>query len=304
MKPTMKHFYQSFFMVGASLGCLFTFSSAAQAAVLWDTLQPNSKIGFSSQLDIPTEAADDFTVTGDGFTVTDVSFLGLFTDQNADVGDIDLAFYSVFPGASDLTRTPATVRTNGPEDAEFVAFSLAEDTLSYTEQDLGDFTIEQAILPSSGANAPGVGSGTVGGPVKGYLRQIDAKLKNPLTLPPDAVFLVNAVEPSAGEYFQVAGSRPPISPDTLSEGSEAAGGIVDRQAWFRTNEPFPNALEPDWVRVSDVINQTDGTAEPAFNSAFRVSGENVAVSEPVTVSLFSLMLLPALLFWRRLKAYT
>jgi hypothetical protein len=292
----MKRFYGSVLLTGASLGLLGTFSNAAQGAVLWDTLEPNSKIGVSSQLDIPTEAADDFTVTGGGFKVTDVSFLGLFSDKDAAIENIDLAFYSVFPGASDLIRTPATVRTNGPEDAEFVAFSLGEDTLSYTAQDLGSFTIDQTILPSSGANTPGVGSGVVGGSLTGNLRQIDVKLKSPLTLSPDAVFLVNAVDPSAGDYFQVAGSRPPESPSPLPE------GVIDRQAWFRTNEPFPNALEPDWVRISDVVNQEDGTAEPAFNSAFRVSGEEVAVPEPATWSLLSgILVLPMFAFLRRRK---
>jgi hypothetical protein len=295
----MRQFYGSVLLTGASLALLGTFSSAAQAAVLWDTLEPNPKIGFSSQLDIPTEAADDFTVTGKGFTVTDVSFLGLFSDKDAGIEDIDMAFYSVFPGASDLTRTPATVRENGPEDAEFVAFSLAEDTLSYSSQDLGSFTLEQTIGPGSGANTPGVGSGVVGGPLTGNLRQIDVKLKNPLTLSPDAVFLVNAVDPSAGDYFQVGGSRPPEAPSPLP------AGVVDRQAWFRTNEPFPNALEPDWVRISDVINQLDGTADPAFNSAFRVSGEEVAVPEPNTLSLLSgVLLLPGLALLRRLRTQT
>jgi hypothetical protein len=293
----MNPLYRSALLMGASLGCCLTFAGAAQSAVLWDTLTPNSKIGFSSQLDIPTEAADDFTVTGNGFTVTDVSFLGLFSDADAEIEDINMAFYSVFPGASDLTRTPATVRENGPEDEEFVAFSLGEDTLSFSSQDLGSFTLDQTILPSSGPNAPGVGSGAVGGPLTGNLRQIDVKLKNPLTLAPDAVFLVNAVDPSTGEYFQVAGDRPPEFPNPLPE------GVIDRQAWFRTNEPFPNALEPDWVRISDVVNQQDGTADPAFNSAFRVSGEEVAVPEPGTVSLFSLLLLsPAAVLLRRRKA--
>lgn len=293
----MKQSYRSALLTSASLGAFVTFSSTAHAAILWDTLEPNPKIGFSSQLDIPTETADDFTVTGNGFKVTDVSFLGLFTDESADIKDIDLAFYAVFPGASDLTPTPATVRTNGPEDTEFVAFSLGENTLSYTSKDLGYFTIDQAILPGSGANTPGVGSGVVGEPVTGNLRQIDAKLKDPLTLAPDAVFLVSAVDPSAGDFFRVAGSRPPEFPEPLPN------GVIDRQAWFRTNEPFPNALEPDWVRISDVVNQQDGTAEPAFNAAFRVSGEEVAVPEPGTFSLLSLVLLPpAFGLLRRRKA--
>jgi hypothetical protein len=289
----MQRLRSAIFLASAFSGAFLVFPSVVHSAVLWDTLTPDSTIGFSSQLDIPTETADDFTVTGSGFTVTDVSFLGLFTSDDPTIDDIDLAFYQVFPGASDLTRTPATVRTNGPEDEEFAAFSVGEGNLSFTTTDLGSFTIDQAILPGSGANTPGFGSGVVGGPVTGTLLQIDAKLSTPLELSPQAVFLVSAVDPAEGDFFSVAGSLPPDSPDPLPE------GVVDRQTWFRTNAPFPNALEPDWVRVSDVINQQDGTADPAFNSAFRVIGEPNQIPEPGTLSLLSFGLLPALALLRR-----
>jgi hypothetical protein len=251
-------------------GILLFQSNTAQAATLWNTLQANSAIAFSSQLDIPTETADDFTVTGDGFTVTNVSFLGLFSEGDAKIDEIDLAFYEVFPGSSDLTRTPVTVRTNGPEDVEFAAFGTADKQLTFTTTDLGKFTVDQTIVGGSGANTPGLGSGVlVDKPYTGYLKQIDVQLTTPLTLAPQPVFLVAAVDPSSGDYFAVAGDRPPTSPDPLP------AGVVDRQAWFRTNEPFDNALEPDWVRISDVINQEDGTAEPSFNTAFAISGEPV-----------------------------
>lgn len=254
-------------------------SSAASAAVLWDTLQPNSAIAFSSQLDVPTETADDFTVTGNGFRVTDVSFLGLFSDANAQIEDLDLAFYDVFPGASDLTRTPVTVRTNGPEDSEFAAFGLADNLVSFKTTDLGSFTVNQTILPGSGANSPGLGSGVVGGPLTGNLRRIDVKLATPLDLSPKAVFLVAAVDPSAGNFFRVAGSSPPNFPSPLPP------GVVDRQTWFRTNAPFPNALEPDWIRISDVINQQNGTRDPAFNSAFQISGQPIPEPSSILGSL-------------------
>jgi hypothetical protein len=289
----MRRLRNAVFLTGALSGAFLVFPNVVHSAVLWDTLTPDSTIGFSSQLDIPTETADDFTVTGSGFKVTDVSFLGLFTSTNPTIDDIDLAFYQVFPGASDPTRIPVTVRTNGPEDTEFVAFSVGEGSLTFTTTDLGAFTIDQAILPGSGANTPGLGSGVVGGPVTGTLLQIDAKLSTPLELPPEAVFLVTAVDPAEGDFFRVAGSHPPNFPDPLPT------GVADRQTWFRTNSPFPNALDPDWVRVSDVVNQQDGTANPAFNSAFRVIGEPNQVPEPGTLSLLSLGLLPSLILLRR-----
>jgi hypothetical protein len=220
-------------------------------------------------LDVPSEAADDFTVTGKGFKVEKVSFLGLFTGKTK-IEDIDLAFYNLFPEDSDLTRTPVTVRTNGPADDEFTALSLGENQLTFKTTNLGSFTVDQTILPGSGPNAPGLGSGVVGGPLTGKLRQIDVELATPLKLAAGPVFLVAAVDPVKGsDYFWVGGKRPPTFPSPLP------AGVADRQTWFRTNEPFDDALEPDWVRVSDVINQQNNTAEPAFNAAFKVTGDRV-----------------------------
>lgn len=102
------------------------------------------------------------------------------------------------------------------------------------------------------------------------------ELTTPLELAPGAVFLIAAVNPVKGsDYFWVGGERPPTFPNPLP------AGVVDRQTWFRTNEPFDDALEPDWVRVSDVLNQQNDTAEPAFNAAFRVTGK--PVPEPSSV---------------------
>jgi hypothetical protein len=246
-------------------------SNAADLTTLWDTLQPNNAIAFSSQGQVPDEAADDFTITNaKGFRVTNVSFIGLFTDQEAKIQDINLAFYKVFPEDSNLNRTPATVRTNGPADDEFTAISLADKQLSFKVTDVkNSFEVKQTLLPSSGPNAPGFGSGKLGGPLKGQLRRIDVKLNTPLVLQPGAVFLSIVVNPSTGQFLRLAGSRPPTFPSPLPT------GVIDRQAWFRTNAGFTNALEPDWVRGSDVVNQQNGTADPAFNLTFKVQGEPV-----------------------------
>ncbi|MGB8699427.1 MAG: hypothetical protein WCD18_08435 [Thermosynechococcaceae cyanobacterium] len=248
------------------LHALTTYASGP--TTLWNTLQPNNAIAFSSQGQVPDEAADDFTVTNKkGVRVTDVSFLGIFTKEDAKIKDINLAFYKVFPEDSDLTRTPATVRVNGPADDEFKAFSLADKQLTFKAKELQDsFRVKQTIIPSSGPNAPGFGSGKAGGPIQGELRRIDVKLAKPLWLKPGAIFLSIVVNPSSGKFFRLAGSRPPIVPSPLPT------DVIDRQAWFRTNAGFKNALEPDWVRGSDVLNKQDGTAEPAFNLAFKVQG--------------------------------
>jgi hypothetical protein len=244
---------------------------AADLTTLWDTLEPNNAIAFSSQGQVPDEAADDFTITNpNGFRVTNISFLGFFTDDKAKIQDINLAFYKVFPENSDLTRTPATVRTNGPADDEFTAVSLANKQLSFTVSDAKNgFEVKQTLLPNSGPNAPGFGSGKLGGPAKGKLRRIDVKLNTPLELKPGAIFLSIVVNPSTGQFLRLAGSRPPTFPNPLPT------GVIDRQAWFRTNAGFANALEPDWVRGSDVANQQNGTADPAFNLTVKVQGEPI-----------------------------
>ena len=73
------------------------------------------------------------------------------------------------------------------------------------------------------------------------------------------------METSSGEYYWVAGQRPPFT----------FPGSGDRQAWIRT-DPF----DPDWRRVSDVINNSNGTGAPAFNTSFRLSGHSL----PLTVA--------------------
>jgi hypothetical protein len=263
-----------FFLTIATFSFVLLYSIATPAAelsTLWDTLRPNNAIAFSSQGQVPDESADDFTITNaKGFRVTNVSFLGLFTDQEAKIQDVNLAFYKVFPEDSDLKRKFATVRENGPADDEFVAVSLAEQQVSVTTKVLQNaFKVKQTLLPSSGPNAPGFGSGKLGGPLQGQLRQIDVKLNTPLLLEPGARFLAISVNPSGGQFLRLAGSRPPVVPKPLPN------GVIDRQAWFRTNDGFTNALEPDWVRGSDVANQQNGTADPVFNLTFKIQGEAV-----------------------------
>ena len=134
--------------------------------------------------------------------------------------------------------------------------------------------------------------GAVGAGLTGDLRQIDLVLDSPLYLAPtDPTFtshinhywLSITADTSAGEYYWLAGARPPLVPTPPG---------VDRQTWLHTD-----AFDPDWKRVSDILNNQNGTTTPAYNAAFRVGGQ--AVPEPGALALAGSGLLSLGLLWQR-----
>jgi hypothetical protein len=265
----MRRWLLALSIVGMPL--VFTGVARADQVTLWDTLAPNPALAITSQnnVEIPSSAADDFFYLDPvAFRVDEIRVQGLLTDPNATITGVKVELYQTFPFNSDKNRTPATTRTNGPADDEFVAFdSSTPGDLSFSVKDLGPFTVANVITPGSETQEGSFEDGFTGD-----LREITIKLdkRGPVLLPaanaqPTQInhyFLEVTVETSSGEYFWMAGQRPPfVSP---------AGG--DRQAWMRT-DPF----NPDWRRVSDVINNSDGTATPAINTSFRITGHTLAV---------------------------
>jgi hypothetical protein len=238
----------------------------AGQVTLWDTLAPNPALAISAQSNaaIPSEAADDFFYLDPvAFRLDEIQVQGILTDPNATITGVEVEVYQTFPFDSDPTRTPVTTRANGPADNEFFAFeSSRRGDLSFSVRDVGPFTVDHVITPGTATQEGAFEAG-----LAGDLREITIRLKGrPLVLLPaaDAVptqrnhyFLSVTVETSSGEYYWVAGQRPPF----------VFPGSGDRQAWLRT-QPFV----PDWRRVSDVINNSDGTAAPAFNTSFRIVG--------------------------------
>ena len=258
---------------------LLLFSAAAHSqTVLWDTLRANSAIAFSSQGNgtIPTEAADDFIVNSsqysNGFVLKNISFMGLLSDTNATLNAVSVKLYQEFPFNSDTTRTPPFTRANGPGDVEFAAFNFAPG--QFTETKLGSFAVSQTITPGSATQFGAVGAG-----LTGDLRQIDLTLPSPLFLGPtdpnftthiNHYWLAISADTSAGNYYWVSGARPPVFPNPPP---------VDRQTWLNTA-----AFDPDWRRVSDIVNSSNNTTSPAYNAAFRVSGA-ASTPEPGSLAL-------------------
>lgn len=254
------------------VGLLALFAGAARAdqVTLWDTLAPNPALAITAQSNaaIPSETADDFFFLAPvAFRMDEVRVQGLLTDPNAKITAVEVEVYQTFPFDSDtLTRIPVNTRTNGPADHEFVAReSSRRGELSFSVRDVGPFAVDHVITPGSDTEEGRLEAG-----VRGDLREITIRFNGrPIDLQPAAgtvptqrnhYFLSVTVETSSGEYYWVAGQRPPF----------VFPGSGDRQTWLRTG-PF----DPDWRRVSDVINNSDGTAAPAFNTSFRITGRTL-----------------------------
>ena len=194
---------------------------------------------------------------------------------------VNVELYQEFPFNSDTTRTPPFTRANGPADVEFAAFNFLPG--QFTETKLGAFSVSQTITPGSAVQFGAVGAG-----LTGDLRQVNLVLDNALYLgPTDPTFtshinhywLAITASTSAGDYYWVSGARPPVFPNPPP---------VDRQAWLHTD-----AFDPDWRRVSDILNNSNGTTTPAFNAAFRLSGAAV-VPESSSVALLTAGMLPCI----------
>jgi hypothetical protein len=258
--------------------------------VLWSTLidpSPGSaQIGFLSQQNSSpeTEAIDDFVINPatfpQGFNVKSVLAQVLITEPDATIDNLAIEFYRTFPVDSDQTRTPGTTRTNGPSDDgnEFAEFSTEDGTLSFKQ------TVQSPTFVLNTTIEPGTDSRGVleTEPTTGSLLLLDMKLHGPLALaatnpfpgdPATHYWLELTAELSSGEFYWVQGVFPRSVPGMPPLTAE------DRQTWFTT---VPG-LTPDFRRVSDIINASDGTAEPVFNSSMEIHGD--AIPEPASLLL-------------------
>lgn len=262
---------------------------------MWNTLTTNSALAVSSQgnLSNATQAADNFFFTSSfapAFSLSEIKLYGLFTNSSASITDINVQLYQSYPFDSDPTRTPATVRANGPSDSQFATFDSSAGSLSYTTTDKGSFTVANTITAGSATQEGAVGPG-----LTGDLRLLDLQLTTPITLQPASgpgpgllnhYWLAVTVNTSAGDYYWLAGTPPSVP--------------ADRQTWLHTN-----AFDPDWHRVSDIINNNNtnqnGTLTPAYSESFQLIG--ASVPEPAGITLLGTGML-GLLVWARRRRRT
>jgi hypothetical protein len=205
------------------------------------------------------ESADDFVLNSET-KIERASFTGLLTGgaTRADVRDVFLTIYRVFPFDSDLTRTiQVPTRMNSPADNEIANFDSFAGALHFQSRLLlNSFT---ALNSVSSADKIAVGSGG-NGHATGKEVEFDVTFNTPLDLPAGHYFFVPKVglkanAPAGSDFLWLSAPRPITAPGTPFTG--------DLQSWMR----FDPGLAPDWLRIG-----TDIIGGQTFNGSFSLSG--------------------------------
>ena len=257
---------------------LLTALPAAATPFSFSTGSPDGKIATASRPESPgkfeIELADDFVTTG-STNITSATFTGLLTGgaTTADIGEVRVEIYRVFPADSNVGRTsgPPTfstsqvpTRVNSPSDVEFDDRDTASGNLSFSTNVLSNtFTANNSVQPGGIHPMPGQ---TTGGdrPVSGEEVEFDVNFATPFSLPPDRYFFVPQVEITTpdGEFLWLSAPKPIPAP-------------ADLQSW--TRDQF---LDPDWLRIgTDIVG---GATPPTFNAAFSLTGD---IPEPASLSV-------------------
>lgn len=289
---SMKRHWFSF--AGRGLFCI-----AAVVCLAWDgTLQagiavtistgdPDGKIATASRPgvggSVETESADDFLLTAPT-EFTSCTFTGLLPlgVAVADISQVVVEIYRVFPADSDTGRTPnVPTRVNSPSDV----------ALATRDTQAGDLTFSTTLLNTSFTASNSVDSGihpspnnlTGGdGPVTGQEIRFHLTFTTPLDLPADHYFFVPQVLLSGQDdhFLWLSTPKPIVAPGTPF--------LPDLQSWIRNAN-----LDPDWLRIG-----TDIVGGNTYNASFSLTGQ--AVPEPTSAFAWLLFIPLALAIRSRL----
>jgi hypothetical protein len=263
----------------AGVGCWL--AAPAKADLFsFSTGDPDGKIATLSRIasagKLETETADDFVTTATT-TITSATFTGLLVGgaTPANITNVEIELYHVFPIDSDTTRTPHVLtRANSPSDNNFAAADGALGQLSFTTTLLNpNFTAANSVV--NGIHAmPNQFTGGEGA-VTGQEVRLNITFNTPFVLGPgDHVFFRPEVDVgSTGDFLWLSAPRPIVPP-----GTPFPPGFTDLQTWIRNDGA--GALAPDWERIG-----TDVTNQGPFNASFSLSG--TAVPEPSSLTLCS-----------------
>jgi hypothetical protein len=284
MKPVQA--YVAITSCAAAILSLLTAMPAAATPFTFSTGNPDGKMATASRPEtagkFEIESADDFVLTGvDSTIINSATFTGLLTGgaTTADIGEVRVEIYRVFPADSDVGRTSGSppfstpqvpARANSPSDVEFDDRDTASANLKVTTLDLGGFSVLNSVLPGGIHPIPGQTTGG-NGPVTGEEVQFSVTFTTPFSLPPDHYFFVPQVEITVanGEFLWLSAPFP---------------GPPDLQEWTR-DTISPGNLAPDWLRVgTDIVG--GGADAPKFNAAFSLAGE--VVPEPASLSVIAM----------------
>lgn len=249
---------------------------------------PNTLIGTASRPEsagkIEIESADDFLIKSNPTKITSATFTGLLPSNFnlANIGDVRVEIYRVFPKDSNTVRTPNVLtRVNSPSDVAFADRSKNDGNLSFTTAVLnGSFTALNSVLnginPSPNQHTGGEGA------VTGEEVRFTVNFTTPFDLPRDHYFFIPQVEldgPNDPNFFWLSATRPLVAPSTVF--------APDLQSWIRNAN-----LDPDWSRIgTDIVG---GDPAPTFNGSFSLtgtvpdSGSTIVLFSGAAVALFYL----------------
>jgi len=192
----------------------FTFSTGDVTNLIATAARP--AIGGKFEI----ESADDFVTTGPT-SITSATFTGLLTGGAtvANVGEVVVEIYRVFPNDSNVGRTsgPPTfstpqvpTRVNSPSDVALDSRDTAAGDLTFSTKVLNNgnpFTALNSVQPGGIHPLPGVTTGG-DGPITGQEVEFDVTFTTPFSLSPDHFFFVPQVQVSGGEFLWLSGHTP------------------------------------------------------------------------------------------------
>jgi len=274
---------------------LFSAASLTAATVtVFSTGSPNGQIATLSRLasagKLETETADDF-VLGQSALISNATFTGLIVGgaTPANINQVEIELYHVFPADSGPPDGRVVTRTNSPSDNNFAAFDSATGTLSFTTSVLNQtFTAANSVV--NGIHA--IPNQFTGG--EGSVTGIEVQINVTFTPP----FFVGAADHdffrpevglgAAGDFLWLSAPKPITAPGTPFQ--FPGGPTQDLQTWIRNDGV--GALAPDWERIG-----TDVTGQGPFNATFSLSG--TVVPEPSSLVLGGAGLCGLVLLLRR-----
>ena len=201
--------------------------TAAADPFFFSTGDPDGKIATASR---PSTAGKFEIETGDDFVLStqtalhSATFVGLLTGgaTPADIGEVRVEVYRVFPKDSDIGRTSGAptfstsqvpTRVNSPSDVALDDRDSSGGLTFTTTPLISTFTANNSVQP--GGIHPKPGQTTAGnGPVTGEEVEFDVTFSTPFDLPADHYFFIPQVEVTGGEFMWLSAPRPIVPPGT------------------------------------------------------------------------------------------
>ncbi|HXC53084.1 MAG TPA: hypothetical protein VN634_19510 [Candidatus Limnocylindrales bacterium] len=212
---------------------------------------------------LETETADDFLL-GETTVISEATIVGLIPDgaSVADIGDVEIEIYHVFPRDSAVPASTAVPsRVNSPSDVEIDSATRdgAEGTLAF-DVDLLEASFAAANSVVDGIHPAPANQTNGDGPTSGKAVQITMRFTPPIVLPAEHYFFRPEVQVTGGDFLFLSAPKPIVSPGTTFLG--------DLQAWIRNS-----ALRPDWLRIgTDIVG---GAPVHTFNMTVSLAGQTV-----------------------------